>query len=295
MESGMRNNGVRSIIFIFVIENNHIMKTIIITGASSGIGEQTALLFANKGWRVAATMRNPKSLTMFAGHANIKTYPMDVTDPPSIEAAIGQIIKDFGHIDVLVNNAGVYTTDPLEASTDAIIDSVVDTNIKGVLLTARAVIPHFRENRAGVLVNVSSVAGRVTIPFQSIYHTSKWAVEGFSEDMRYELAPLGVRVKIIEPGVVKTPLYRDMDDAPVDNYPQEYREPFTKWWAFIKKSTGNGYSPAREAATIWRAVNSRGSKLRYTTDLQTRTLFCLRRLLPARTFQWLVGRISGIR
>ncbi len=154
------------------------MKTIIITGASSGIGEQTTLLFASRGWQVAATMRNPKNLTMFAGNDNIRAYQLDVTDKGSIAPCFERIIGDFGRVDALVNNAGVYATDPLEVTSDGMIDSIVDTNIAGVVRATRAIIPHFRQNGAGVIVNVSSIAGRATMPFQSVYHTSKWAVEG---------------------------------------------------------------------------------------------------------------------
>ncbi len=270
------------------------MKTIIITGASSGIGEQTALLFASRGWQVAATMRNPKNLTMFEGQENIRTYLLDVTDKDAISPCFERIIGDFGRMDALVNNAGVYTTYPLEATSEEMIDSIIQTNIAGVVLATRAIIPHFRHNGAGVIVNMASIAGRITTPFQSVYHTSKWAVEGFSEGLCYELAPLGIRVKVIEPGVVKTPLYREMGEAPVGDYPQEYRKPFGAWWKFIRKGYHNGYPATRDAATIWRAVNSRGAKLRYTTDSQTRTVFFMRRLLPLRAFQSLMRKTIGI-
>jgi NADP-dependent 3-hydroxy acid dehydrogenase YdfG len=270
------------------------MKTIIITGASSGIGEQTALLFASKGWQVAATMRNPKHLQMFADHKNIRTYLLDVADRDSIAPCFERIIGDFGKVDALVNNAGIYTTAPLEVAADEMIENVIDTNVKGVLYASRAIVSHFRSNRSGTLVNVSSLAGRITIPFQSVYHTSKWAVEGFSEGLYYEFAPLGIRVKVIEPGVVKTSLYREIGDSPAGQYPAEYQKSFGKWWQEVTNNYRDGYSPGREAITIWRAVNSRGSKLRYTTDLQTKALFFLRRLLPLRVFQWLVSKILRV-
>jgi NADP-dependent 3-hydroxy acid dehydrogenase YdfG len=271
------------------------MKTIIITGASSGIGEQTALLFASKGWQVAATMRNPKNLKMFADHPNIRTYLLDITDRDSIVPCFDRIINDFGRIDALVNNAGIYSTAPLESADSESIESMLDTNVKGVVYTSRAIIPHFRSNRSGTLVNVSSLAGRITIPFQSVYHTSKWAVEGFSEGLFYELAPLGIRVKVIEPGVVKTSLYRNIGDSPAGQFPAEYQKSFDKWWNQITSNYPTGYSPAREALTIWKAVNSRGFRLRYTTDCQTRSLFFMRRLLPLQDFQWMVRKILKIK
>ncbi len=270
------------------------IRTIIITGASSGIGKETALLFASRDWQVAATMRNPKNLSMFAGQENIRTYLLDVNDKESIAPCFARIIGELGRVDALVNNAGVYTTDPLEATSEEMIDAIVDTNIKGVIRATRAIIPHFRQNGAGVIVNMASIAGRITTPFQSVYHTSKWAVEGFSEGLCYELAPLGIRMKIVEPGVVKTPLYREMGEAPVGDYPAEYRKPFGAWWKFIRKGYHNGYPAMRDAATIWRAVNSRGARLRYTTDSQTRTVFTMRRLLPLRAFQRIMRKTIGI-
>jgi NAD(P)-dependent dehydrogenase (short-subunit alcohol dehydrogenase family) len=271
------------------------MKTILITGASSGIGLSTALLFANRGWRVAATGRNLEKLSAaFAGVENVSLYPLDVTSPASISECVARVIADCGGIDVLVNNAGVYTTEPLETSSDEIIDSVVRTNIEGVLLVTRAVLPHFRERRAGTIVNISSIAGRISIPFQTVYHTSKWAVEGLSEGLRYELAPLGIRVRVVEPGVVKTPLYRSMGETPEGEVPEEYRHGFRNWWAFIRRSYRGGYPPEREAATVWRAVNSHCGKLRFRTDLTTRAAVMMHTLLPLRFFQWIVAKVSGV-
>ncbi len=211
------------------------MKSIIITGASSGIGQQTALLFASKGWRVAATMRKPERLSMFDDQPNIKTYLLDVRDTPAIAPCFEKIVHDFGRVDVLVNNAGVYDTEPLEVTPDKTIDMIIDTNISALIYATRAIIPHFRKNKAGTIINISSVAGRITTPFQSIYHCSKWAVEGFSEALRYELTPLGIHVKLVEPGIVSTPLWNAVgDDELTEGYPEEYHGAFRKWWKLTK-------------------------------------------------------------
>jgi NAD(P)-dependent dehydrogenase (short-subunit alcohol dehydrogenase family) len=246
---------------------------------------------------VAATGRNAEKLTAaLAGVPGVSTYPLDVTSRGSIERCVERVIADHGRIDALVNNAGIYTIDPLETSSDEIVERVIETNIKGVLLVTRAVVPFMRSVGGGVIVNLSSIAGRITIPFQTVYHTSKWAVEGFSEGLRYELRPLGIRVRLVEPGVVKTPLYRSMGETPsgLDDYPSEYRRPFGRWWSFIRKRYRHGYHPSREAATIWRAVGSRCGRLRYTTDTLTRAVFVLRRLIPLRVFQRLVRLVSGV-
>ena len=264
------------------------MKTILITGTSSGIGKETAILFAKRGWRVAATMRNPKDFSIFADIKNITTYLLDVKDRNSVKLRIEQIVQDFGKIDVVVNNAGIYTTNPLELSCDETIDDVVETNIKGVLYVTKAVLKHFRKNKSGIIVNVSSIAGRITFPFQSIYHTSKWAIEGFSESLHYELKPLNIKVKVVEPGMVKTNIYDSVLNIHFEKYPNEYQDNFKKWHRYLMKNYENGYSPKLDANTIYKAVNSSSSKLRYTSDFTTKLALFLRVLFPLSLFQKLV-------
>ena len=270
------------------------MKTLLITGTSSGIGKETAILFAANGWNVAATVRKHEHLALYTDIENISTYVLDVKDKDSIISCIKQVIQDFGKIDVLVNNAGVYTTDPLEILPDEMIDNIIDTNLKGVIFTTKTVLEHFRKNRSGMIVNISSIAGRVTFPFQSIYHTSKWAIEGFSESLYYELHPLNIKVKIIEPGMVNTSLYNSILKIPFENYPSEYQTPFRKWHTYLMKNYKNGYSPKLDAKTIYRAVNNNSSKLRYTTGLTTKFTFFLRSLFPLPIFQSIIKRLSSI-
>ena len=269
------------------------MKTILITGASSGIGKETAILFAKKGWNVVATMRNPEHLLLFTDIKNIATYVLDVKDKSSVKSCIKQVAQDFGKIDVIVNNAGIYTTNPLELTPDKTIDDIIETNIKGVLYTTKIILEHFRENKSGIIVNVSSIAGRVTFPFQSIYHTSKWAIEGFSESLYYELKPLNIKVKIVEPGMVKTSIYNSVLNFPFEKYPDEYRTNFKKWHNFLMKSYKNGYLPELDAKTIYKAVNSNNSKLRYTSDFTTKTVFFLRSLFPLSGFQNIINKQSA--
>lgn len=270
------------------------MKTILITGASSGIGKETAILFANKGWNVAATMKNEEHFSLFANHKLIRSYLLDVNNRASIEKAINQAILDFGSIDVIVNNAGIYTTNPLEETRDETISNIIETNIKGVIYTTQTILKHFRKNKAGIIVNVSSIAGRVTFPFQSIYHTSKWAIEGFSESLYYELKPFNIKVKIVEPGMVKTNIYNSVLNFPFDRYPEEYRTRFKGWHSYLMNNYRNGYSPTTDANTIYRSVKNSSSKLRYTSDFTTKMVFFLRSILPLSVFQNIIGRQSGI-
>ena len=268
------------------------MKTILITGASSGIGKETALFFAQKGWNVAATMKNVEHLSMFANHKNIATYLLDVKDNESVKTSIEQAIQDFGKIDAIVNNAGIYATNPLELTPDAIINDLVETNIKGMILTTKAILEHFRNSKKGIIVNVSSIAGRVTFPFQSVYHTTKWAIEGFSESLYYELKPLNIRVKVVEPGMVKTNIYNSVMDFPFERYHDAYQANFKKWHRYLMKNFENGYLPELDAKTIYKAVNSNSSKLRYTTDFTTKAVFALRSVFPLSVFQKIISLTS---
>lgn len=180
------------------------MQGIVITGASSGIGKATAKYFAEQGWRVAATMRTPEKETELTEIDNISVYQLDVTDDASIANAAEQILSDFETVDVLLNNAGYGLVGPLEAATKEQILHQFNTNVIGLMEVTRAFLPHMRANNSGLILNVSSIGGRVTFPYFSLYHSTKWAVEGFSESLSYELDQFNIHVKIIEPGGVST-------------------------------------------------------------------------------------------
>lgn len=179
-------------------------QTVLITGASSGIGKASAALFADRGWNVAATMRNPDDGADLAGRANVLVTRLDLLDSDSIEAAVAAALERFGTIDVLVNNAGYGAYGPLEATPMPVIRRQFDVNVFGLIETIQAVLPAMRAQRSGVIVNISSVGGRATYPLGTLYHGSKWAVEGLSEALHYELSAFGIRVKLIEPGGVNT-------------------------------------------------------------------------------------------
>lgn len=269
------------------------MKTVLITGASSGIGKATALLFEKKGWNVIATMRNPTHFSQFDNNKNITAYKLDVKDKNSVNTCIEQAIQDFGKIDVIINNAGIYTTNPLESTPNEIIEDIVETNIKGVLYITKTILEHFRKNRSGIIVNVSSIAGRVTFPFQSVYHTSKWAIEGFSESLYYELKSLNIKVKVVEPGMVKTNIYNSVLECPKEQCPNEYKTNFEKWHSYLMKSYRNGYAPELDAKTIYKAANSKSTKLRYSSDFTTKLVFFLRTLFPLSIFQCIIKKQSN--
>ena len=154
------------------------MKTILITGASSGIGKTTAALFQTKGWNVAATMRNPEMDPGLGEHASTLVIQLDVTDSGSIAHAIDRTIERFGKVDVLLNNAGYGAYGPLEAFSMEQIERQFDTNVIGLMAVTKAVLPHMRTEKSGMIVNISSIGGQMTFPLGSLYHGSKFAVEG---------------------------------------------------------------------------------------------------------------------
>lgn len=177
-------------------------QTVLITGCSSGLGRAAAIFFAEKGWKVVATMRNPESAPAFPPFPNLAVARLDVEDTGSIASAIEAGIARFGHVDVLINNAGygqfgVFETIPLEK-----VREQFAVNVFGMMDVTRAILPHFRSRQSGIIVNISSGAGVYGLPALSLYCASKFAMEGFSEALSYELASQGVRVKIVEPGGV---------------------------------------------------------------------------------------------
>lgn len=178
------------------------MSNILITGASSGFGLESARLFAAKGHNVVATMRDTAAATELDGLPNVLVTRLDVQDPESIQTALNTAIDRFGHIDAVVNNAGFSLWGVFESLPRKKIQEQFDVNVFGVMDVTRAILPHFRARRKGVIVNVSSGAGVFGLPMISAYNASKFALEGFSESLSYELLSQGIVVKIVEPGGV---------------------------------------------------------------------------------------------
>ncbi len=260
------------------------MKTVLITGSSSGIGKATAICFARQGWRVAATMRNPERKEYPDMHPDMKPYALDVTqDEETISSIIQGIISDIGTIDVVVNNAGIGVFGVFEAADFATIKKQFDTNLFGLMRVTQSILPHFRERRAGVIVNVSSGVGRVALPLQSLYNATKFAIEGFSESLQYELAPLGIRVKIVEPGNIKTEFFQSLNIIKNDKLTayQSYHE---KALANHFKLDAKGSSPEMVAQVIYHAANDNSTRLRYPAGKDVAGIIRIRKLLPESVF-----------
>jgi NAD(P)-dependent dehydrogenase (short-subunit alcohol dehydrogenase family) len=178
-------------------------KTIFITGSSTGLGRATALLFADRGWNVIATLRNPAKETELGNVPRITLLPLDVTKPEQIEAAAKRALA-LGPVDVVFNNAGYGLAGPFEGATDEQLVAEIDTNLLGVLRTTKAFLPSFRERGSGTFIATTSIGGLATFPFNSVYHATKWGLEGWSESLAFELGKLGIRVKTVAPGGIKT-------------------------------------------------------------------------------------------
>lgn len=240
------------------------MNTILITGASSGIGKATAKYFQEKGWNVVATMRRPEQEEELTQLENVLVTRLDVTDADSIQSAIAAAVDKFGQIDAVLNNAGYGAYGPLEAFPMENIERQFNTNVIGLLAVTKAVLPHMRQQKSGVIANVSSVGGKITFPLGALYHGTKWAVEGISEALHYELEPLGIRVKIIEPGAIATDFGGRSFDFKNDESISEYQPTVQAVMSTIEQTMGANASPASEcAAVIFEAINDSSEKMRF--------------------------------
>jgi NAD(P)-dependent dehydrogenase (short-subunit alcohol dehydrogenase family) len=248
-------------------------KTMLITGASTGFGKHTAELFAARGWNVIATMRTPSAGAELAQRDNVLVTRLDVQDRSSIEQAIAAGIDRFGGIDVVVNNAGFGLFGIFEATTREKIQEQFDVNVFGVMDVTRAILPHFRQKKAGVIINVSSGAGVFGLPMISLYNASKFALEGFSESLSYELLSQGIVVKIVEPGGVISTEFgtRSASEASQAMPPDDYAA-----FAAGTAKVFEGLRAARVATSddvaqvIYQAATDGSDRLRYvaTKDIE---------------------------
>ncbi len=273
------------------------MKTVLITGASTGIGKATAILFQQRGWNVVATMRFPKGcvpppqkVSDLAALDHLICLPLDVTMPASIHSAIAAAIGKFGAIDVVVNNAGYGLVGAFETSTPEQIQRQFDTNVFGLMAVTRAVLPHFRARKQGTIVNVSSVGGRTTFPLYSLYHATKWAVEGFSESLQFELRPFNIRVKIVEPGPIKTDFYDRSADVTSNPDIPDYDRFVAKVLPKTNQAGVDGAPPEAVAQIIFQASTDRDWKLRYPVG-NIGPFLLLRKFLPEGWFAAIVRRM----
>jgi NAD(P)-dependent dehydrogenase (short-subunit alcohol dehydrogenase family) len=268
------------------------MSTILITGASTGIGHSTAKHFHANGWNVVATMRNPDDGADLAGLDNVHVTRLDVTDSDSITHAVDEAIDQFGTIDVLLNNAGYGAYGALEAFSMDRIRRQFDTNVIGLLEVTKNVLPHMRQQRTGTIINISSIGGQTTFPLGTLYHGTKFAVEGLSEALHYELEPLGIRVRIIEPGIIRTDFGGRSFDFAIDETLTDYANaPAAMQSVFANLISTPASSPDVVAEVIWNAANDTGDRLRYPAGPDAVELLDRRKAEDDATF---IGNIKAL-
>jgi short-subunit dehydrogenase len=270
-----------------MISMNH-NKTVFITGASSGIGKAAAEEFLKNGWNVVATMRSKDKGAELAAHPNCLIIELDVGRADTVTAGVAAAIERFQKIDVLVNNAGYALTGPFETMDDAAIAQQFDTNVLGLMRMTKAVLPQMRAAGGGTIINIASMGGRVTFPLYSVYHGTKFAVEGFTESLQFELAPQNIRVKLIEPGAIKTDFYsRSMAHSSADGI-AEYEALLAKAMPVLNTAGANGTSPSVVAQTIVQAANDNSQKLRYPVGQNSRLLLFIHAIVPQRLYAALI-------
>lgn len=254
--------------------SNQDRKAIFITGSSSGLGRAAAKLFASKGWKVIASMRDPKKEKELGGISGIQLMSLDVTDPDQIESVAEQVVGSGG-VDVVFNNAGYGFAGALEGLTDDQIVRLVNTNMLGTIRTTKAFIPHFREKRAGLFINTTSLGGLMSFPFNSIYHATKWAIEGWSESMAFELNQFGIGIKTIEPGGIRTDFFtRSLDTA---RHPA-YDALVNKFMGLITdpKQMETYSSPEQIAEVVYEAASDGKDQLRYVAGADAKAMYAMR-------------------
>lgn len=248
--------------------------TIFITGTSSGLGRASAKLFASRGWTVVATMRNPSKETELAALPNVVLLALDITDPQQIgEAASATLAR--GDVDVVFNNAGYGMAGPLEGVTDEQMLRMVHTNLMGPIRVTKAFTPHFREKRRGLFINTTSIGGLITVPLNSMYHATKWALEGWSEGMAFELSQFGIGLKIIEPGGMKTDFFTRSFDA--GRHPA-YDALVTQVMNAITdpKQMATYSAPEEIAEVVYEAATDGKDQLRYVAGADAKATYATR-------------------
>jgi len=269
-------------------------KVAIVTGSATGIGYEIAIHLAKNGFHTYASMRNlPKAdqITKIAKTENLplRVLQLDVTDDISVTKAIDTVINESGKIDVLVNNAGYGLIGSIEDMSTEELKAQYETNVFGVFRVTKAVLPHMRKQHGGSIINISSIAGRIALPMYSAYVSTKFAIEGLSESMAYELEPFGIKVAIIEPGAIKTNFRRELaakgssEDSPYSSMIQSPSKA-------IEKMLKHRLYPEEVAKTVIQAIENPKPKLRYIVGKDAEELIELRWKTSDEEFFHMVGQ-----
>lgn len=263
-------------------------RVVLITGAASGIGKATADLLNAEGYRVFGTSRTPKQ----HGGSTFPLLEMDVHSDESVLNGVQYVLTQAGRIDVLLNNAGTGMAGASEETSLSEARTVFETNFFGMMRVTNAVLPIMRRQRSGKIVTMSSAGGFAGIPFRALYVASKFALEGYTESLRYEVGPFGISVSLVEPGPVSTPA---ADVVPhVSHEIAAYAASRSRFTEMFNASMRQGMPPLRVARVIKRIIEQDTPHLRYTVGTQVALLALLRRSMPQGGFEMLVQRLFDL-
>lgn len=255
-------------------------KVVLITGASSGNGQAMARLLSQKGYQVFGTSRNPSSADKIP---TVEMLALDVRDDDSVMACMKAVSDRVGHLDVLVNNAGYALAGALEELSLDEAKAQFETNFFGVVRTVKVVLPQMRLQKRGQIINISSLAGLVAVPFMGIYSASKFALEGYTEALRLEVKPLGIHVSQIEVDFLRTPMMDNRQEAAerISEYDPWRQRAFDAIREFEEKGPG----PELVAETVLKIIASKAPRLRCVIGQQAKLTSRLRRFLPEGVFE----------
>ena len=267
-------------------------KIILITGASSGIGKDCAELLAKQGHVVYGTSRKPQKSNL----ENLTFLSCDVTDRLSVKSCVDQIIKEQQAIDVIINNAGAGIVGALELTTKEEFDFQMQVNFEGVFNVCSVVIPHLRNQRTGLIINMSSIGGVMGLPFQGLYSASKFAVEGYSEALRVEMYPFNIKVVLIQPGDFNTSFTNKRIISKATQEHKDYKNQFSTTLQLIENNEKKGGNPTQVAQLIAKIIESKNPSFKYSIGKWTeRAAIYAKRIVPNRTHQWILRKYYQIK
>jgi NAD(P)-dependent dehydrogenase (short-subunit alcohol dehydrogenase family) len=280
------------------------MKTVLITGASTGIGRECALDLSRAGWRVFAGVRKPADGQSLQAESSGGIAPLiiDVTDAESISRAAAQLESDLAGagLDGLVNNAGISVQGPLEFLPLAMFEQQIKVNVTGQLAVTQAFLPLIRKAR-GRIVFMSSESGRYTLPLLGPYSASKFALEAVGNALRLELMPSGIRVVLIEPGSAKTPIWDKAtknSDGLVNSMPAQVRQYYAAELQLLNKLPQKmnkiAFSPKKVSRAVTHALTAGRPKIRYIVGAEARVMVAFYSLTPTRLADWITGKITSV-
>ncbi len=259
-------------------------RVVLITGASSGIGKACAERLIGEGDRVYGTSRQTEAESRVQG---LHMLSMDVDDDESVAAGIDRIIQAEGHLDVVVNNAGFGIAGAVEDTSIEEAKALFETNLFGMMRVCRAVLPLMRKNRQGTIVNISSLGGRIGLPYQGLYSATKFAVEGLTEALRMEVRSFGIRVVLIEPGDFRTSFTDNRQYAALSQERSPYLESFRRTIKVVESDERNGSSPEEIGRLLVRILRHSSPRIRYSVGgISQRAAAVLNDVLPGRIFEW---------